>query len=80
MEVVKFSESGGSEILNLCPAINAKKGKDLLRKASALIRFHFKINPENLSDAEFSELWQELRFALDFESRRYDSNTKTLEL
>ena len=81
MEVLKFSKSGSDEILNIVRPINTGKNKDLFRKANALIRFHFKIDPDKLSDAEFSEIWQQLVFALDFESRRYTSgDTNKLHL
>jgi len=35
-----------------------------LRK-DALIRFHFKINTDSLSDEEFFELWAKLKWVLE---------------
>ena len=43
---------------------------DEIRKMSALIRFHFKINPDDLSDSDFSRTWNDLRYCLDFENKR----------
>ena len=51
-------------------AISDQDGADELRKMSALIRFHFKIDPDTLSDNAFAKLWGDLRFCLDFENKR----------
>ena len=40
------------------------------RKMSALIRYHFKINPDQLSDFEFAKLWNDLEFVLQYENKR----------
>lgn len=82
MAIVKFSEGGGEEVLTLAPPINKKAGLDILRKINALLRFHFKVQPELLTDTEYSALWQELKFALDFESRRNSAtdNNQKIEL
>jgi hypothetical protein len=37
---------------------------------SALIAYHLKIDPDKLSDLEFSKKWQELKFAWEFENKR----------
>lgn len=37
---------------------------------NALLRFYFKIDPEELTDIKFAKRWNELRFALEFESKR----------
>ena len=50
--------------------INNEEGADEIRKMSALIRFHFKINPDDLSDSDFSRTWNDLRYCLDFENKR----------
>lgn len=42
----------------------------------ALLRFHFKIDPDELSDEDFAMRWGELLFALDHEAKR---TTKTLK-
>jgi hypothetical protein len=47
------------------------EGRDILRKANALLRYHFKIEPEQLTDEQFSERWQELKWVLEFENQRY---------
>lgn len=77
MEIFKFSKSGGCEILDLSPAIKTGKDLELLRKVSALIRYHFKIDPDKLTDIEFSEMWQQLKYALHFESKRLSGDGKT---
>lgn len=74
MAVAKFSERGGEEVLSLSPPIDTKPGRHFLRKVDALLRFHFKIEPTGLSDQQYSELWAQLKFALDFESRRNSAN------
>ena len=71
MESAKFSESGGADLLDVTKPISSKKGNDILRKANALIRFHLKIDPDVLTEEKFSEVWQGLRYALDFESKRH---------
>lgn len=86
MDTAKFSASGGNEVLSsvlsISDPINVKPGKDLLRKANALLRFHFKIEPEQLTDEQYSERWQELKFALHFESKRFNlkDGKNTLQL
>jgi len=60
----------------LAPNINKAKGIDLIRKVSALIEYHFKIDPDSLTDLQFSEKWQRLKFALDFEDRRVSTDGK----
>ena len=72
----QFFDSGGNSLLGaqfltLAPPIARKEGKDLLRKANALLRYHFKIDPEYLSDEQFAERWQELKWALEFETLRH---------
>jgi hypothetical protein len=71
LEVVKFFNSGGSEVLSIAKPISSKQGDQILRKANALIRFHLKIDPDELTEEKFSEVWQGLRFALEFESKRH---------
>lgn len=51
-----------------------------MRKVDALLRFHFKVDPDTLSLEQYSELWQQLKFALEFESRRYNNDNKAIEL
>ena len=87
MDFAKFFDSGGNEvlssnILSISKPIAVKAGKDLLRKANALLRFHFKIEPEQLTDEQYSERWQELKFALHFESKRFNlkDGKNTLQL
>jgi hypothetical protein len=43
----------------------------MLRKVNGLLRFHFKVDPDQLTDEEYSEQWQQLKWTLDFESRRF---------
>ena len=43
----------------------------MLRKVNSLLRLHYKIDPEQLTDEQYSERWQELKWALDFESKRF---------
>jgi len=54
----------------------------VLRKISALLEYHFKIDPDKLTDEEFSEKWQRLKWVLAFESERFSlkdgQNTLTL--
>jgi hypothetical protein len=52
----------------------------MLRKVDALLRFHFKVDPDTLSVYQYAELWQQLKFALDFEGRRFNNDGKPLEL
>lgn len=51
--------------------INRKDKKDELRKIDALIRFHFKIDPDKLTDNKWAELWQQLQYALEQENQRF---------
>ncbi len=37
---------------------------------TALLRYHFKIEPENLSDEEFIKLWNEYVFCTETEKNR----------
>ena len=50
--------------------INKADGYDETRKMSALIRFHLGIDASNLSDFEFAKIWNDLKFALNFENER----------
>jgi len=77
VDCLKFFDGGSnkvlsSQVLSISPPIATATGKDLLRKANALLRFHFKVDPEQLSDEQFSELWQQLKWALHFESKRFN--------
>jgi hypothetical protein len=38
---------------------------------SALIRFHFKIDPDPLDDYQFARLWNDLKYCLDYEAKRF---------
>lgn len=76
MGKLKFFDRGGNEvlssqILSISSPITKKPGKDVLRKVNALLRYHFKIDPEELTDEQYSERWQELKWAIDFESKRF---------
>ncbi|WP_210707356.1 hypothetical protein [Maribacter dokdonensis] len=43
----------------------------MVRKVTALLSFHFKIPfPEQLPDDEFWDKWEQLQWALFFESKR----------
>jgi hypothetical protein len=39
---------------------------------SALIRFHFKVDPDKLSDREFCRLWGDLKYCLKVEADRFN--------
>lgn len=80
MGFVKFLQGSFEEILTLKAAIPDKKGKDLPRKISALLRFHFKVNPDDLTDSEYSELWQQLQWVLNFESRRNSADSSNQQI
>lgn len=65
----KFTKKALSEF-----AIDLKNDNvDEFRKMSALIRFHYKVDTDNLSDNEFAKLWWDLRYCLDFENKRYNN-------
>jgi hypothetical protein len=38
---------------------------------SALIRFHFKIDPDQLNDYDFAKLWNDLKYCLEHEAKRF---------
>lgn len=82
MGELQFFASGGYEILSIAKPVASKAGKQILRKASALLEYHFKIDPDKLTDEEFSEKWQRLRWVLDFESQRFSlsEDQKTIKI
>lgn len=41
-----------------------------IAKIEALVRFHFKVNPDELDDDELGKLWGQLRYALEIEKMR----------
>lgn len=41
------------------------------RRIGALIRFYFKVDPHRLTDDEFAEYWGDLKYALEFEAKRW---------
>jgi hypothetical protein len=46
-----------------------------------LIRFHFGADPDEMTDEQFAERWQELRWVLAFESKRFSlKDEETLEI
>jgi len=45
---------------------------------SALLSYHLKIDVDKLTDQEFSQKWQELKFAWDFENRRANAKPDQL--
>jgi hypothetical protein len=76
LDNAKFFDSGGrdllsAQILGISPPIAKKQGKDVLRKVNGLIRYHFHVDPDQLSDEQYSEHWQQLKWVLDFESKRF---------
>ncbi len=40
-------------------------------KINALLRYHFKIDPDKLDDDEWAKSWGELKYALNAEAERY---------
>lgn len=51
-------------------------GEDILRKINGLLSYHFHItNPEKLTDEEYSEKWQQLKWVLAFEARRFSGES-----
>ena len=44
------------------------------------MRYHLKINPDLLTDEEWSERYQELKWVLDFEYKRLNPEVKSVEL
>ena len=40
-------------------------------KINALLRYHFKIDPDKLNDNEWAKSWGELKYALNAEAERY---------
>jgi hypothetical protein len=56
------------------------KGVDLIRKVNALLRYHFKINPDELTDDEWCERYQELKWVLKFEFKRLGPENKSVDL
>jgi hypothetical protein len=49
------------------------KGEDLIRKINAMLRYHFKIDPDLLDDEDWLLRWRELQWVLNFEKERVDS-------
>lgn len=67
--------------LQLANPISTKAGEHLIRKVSSLIQFHFKTDPDKLTDYEFSEYWRRLQYALWFEDKRMTADGgKTFDL
>lgn len=46
-----------------------------IRRINALLRFHFKINPDDLDDDDWAQAWGDLKFALEQEAKRTQQNT-----
>lgn len=44
--------------------------EDEVRKINALLRYHFKIEPEKLNDRDWLARWAELKYILEFERKR----------
>ena len=45
-----------------------------IRKINALLRFHFKMDPDLLSDEEWAISWEDLKWALENEAKRTNQN------
>lgn len=51
-------------------SISNDDNEDEVKKVNALLRFYFKIDPSELSDEDWFNRWDELKFALKFEGNR----------
>jgi hypothetical protein len=49
------------------------QGADLIRKINGLLQYHYKIDPNTLSDDEWCWKWKELKWVLSFETKRIDA-------
>lgn len=56
-------------------------GEDILRKINGLLSYHFHIPyPEKLNDEEYSEKWQQLKWVLGFEARRFSGEAGSVAM
>lgn len=51
-------------------SISRVSGEDEFKKINAQLRYHFKIDPDLLSDEDWLKRWDELKFAIEEESKR----------
>lgn len=51
------------------------EGSYEIRQVNALLRFHFKLDPDELNDDQWAQAWGDLQFALQYEAKRLTQNT-----
>lgn len=53
--------------------IDKKDGVNELRKIDALLRFYFKIDPDQLTDEAWADRWGELKYALEQDAKKWET-------
>lgn len=65
-EIPENRQTGGLQLM---------EGSYEIRQVNALLRFHFKLDPDKLNDDEWAEAWADLKYALKCEAKRLTQNT-----